>query len=168
LFLLSVVPRLSPFLGPFCPRNGRNFKRKFTNEGDFPCALPSVPLSRQEQREEEEEEEEEAKRKIALFRFPRFIINACPSRRRETFPQSFVSFFYLSLRPETERSRQTMAAKNEIPRFRQKFIFRRAIQSANNCFGVSPREMFQPYILKPQSVETEQGFESSRRKISDK
>jgi len=57
------------------PRNGRNFKRKFTNEGDFPCAPPSVPPSRQEQREEEkeeeegEEEEEEkeegAKRKIA-------------------------------------------------------------------------------------------------------
>lgn len=38
--------------------NGRNFKRKFTNEGDFP-RTPSPPLCRQEEDEMKEEQGEE-------------------------------------------------------------------------------------------------------------
>lgn len=52
LFLLGVTPLVPPLSSP-CSRNGRNFKRKFTNEGDFPRTPPRRFPSRKRRREAE-------------------------------------------------------------------------------------------------------------------
>lgn len=72
---LSVIPY---------SRNGRNFKRKFTNEGDFPHSSPFPDRERRRGGYEEEN-----RTKLFRSRFPRFIINAWP----ETFSEFCLLFF---------------------------------------------------------------------------
>lgn len=103
---LSVIPY---------SRNGRNFKRKFTNEGDFPRTPPPFPTRGRRRGGYEEEN----RTKLFRSRFPRFIINARP----ETFSEFRLLFFLISSTRTRERLRRTAAAKNEIPRSRQKFTF---------------------------------------------
>lgn len=61
----------------------------------------------------------EEENRMALFRFPRFIINTWP----ETFSRFRLLFFFST---QLVRASELQAAKNEIPRFRQKFTFPRA------------------------------------------
>lgn len=60
----------------------------------------------------------EEENRMALFRFPRFIINT----RSETFSKLRLLFFF----PQLVHASELPAAKNEIPRSRQKFTFPRA------------------------------------------
>lgn len=72
-------------------RNGRNFKRKFTNEGDFPRTPPRrFPDRRRTRWRRRGGYEEENRTALFRSRFPRFIINARP----ETFSEFLVSFFF--------------------------------------------------------------------------
>lgn len=109
-----------------CSRNGRNFKRKFTNEGDFPrTPLRRFP-GRKRRRQGEEEVEEAVKRKIAR-RFSAAVFRASSSTRGPRLSRSCVSFFFFS--PQLVHASELPAAKNEIPRSRQKFTFPRAARS---------------------------------------
>jgi len=154
LFLLSVVPR------PFCPRNGRNFKRKFTNEGDFPCAPPSVPpslggSSRRRRRRGRRRKRQRGKSRGA------FPISALHHQRMvplpppRDFPPDFrVPFFISVCARKLSGHGETTAARNEMPRLRQKFIFPRAIVIASefrlaNCFSHAACRYFKIFRLDP-------------------
>lgn len=76
---LSVIPY---------SRNGRNFKRKFTNEGDFPRTPPPFPTGRGG--------EEATKRKIARS-FSAAVFRASSSTHGPRLSRSFVSFFFFNL-----------------------------------------------------------------------
>lgn len=108
---------------PLLSRNGRNFKRKFTNEGDFPRPPPRRFTGRRRRRGRRgggEGCEEENRTALFRSRFPRALHH---QRTVETFPPSFVSSFFLFPRGAVPHGRTTVA-KNEIPRARsrQKFI----------------------------------------------
>lgn len=84
---------LSPSATPYS-RNGRNFKRKFTNEGDFPRTPPRrFPDQEEDEMKEQQGGEEVTKRKIAR-RFS--VFRASSSTHSSRLSRSFVSFFLIS------------------------------------------------------------------------
>lgn len=105
-------------------RNGRNFKRKFTNEGDFPRTppRPAHPAGRGRDEGRAGGEEKATKRKIAR-RFSATVFRASSSTHRPRLSRSFDSFFFYLFTCTRERLRRTAAAKNEILRSQQKFTF---------------------------------------------
>jgi len=149
LFLLSVVPRPSPFLSPFPSRGtaeilNESLLMKATSRAPLPPFRPPGRNSGKKRRRRRRGKRRRRRRRkgqrgksrgafpISALHHQRMVLLPPP---RDFPPRSFWSFFYLSLRPQTERSRRTTAAKNEIPRFRQKFIFPRAIVRAVQSFA---------------------------------
>lgn len=107
LFLLSVVLPLPPSLPPLplppelpftlYSRNGRNFKRKFTNEGDFPRTPLTALLPTEKRRRT-------LRRGKSRGAFPQQFSALHHQRTRPRLSPSFIFLFFLFLLPQFTRA----------------------------------------------------------------
>lgn len=142
LFLFGVDPRP--------PGNGRNFKRKFTNEGDFPsCPLPPLwPPSVSDVATETAAREE---RKFAL-RFSRdsFLRVSSPAWCMDQTFLEYPLFSRTSCFNGTTR-RATPRKDTQRERARGNVFFLRVLRfNALSCFQPrSARSIFQRFLVTP-------------------
>lgn len=168
----SPLSPLSPLSSPSSsssrsPGNGRNFKRKFTNEGDFPSPPPTIQRPTLGCNAEGKEREGGKSRHAVVFRAfstPASTVCVGPVTTFLEYLSLFPFFFYFSRtrrglvqwksRKGRERGRRTPSKRERPPREEMRFSsFPRAFQSALSCprcANVSIHPLLADFPLTPR------------------